>query len=181
MNGFGAISQDLLIFCDPYSWKIINCSWIVTFSGYLQGMIEPTFIGGYVMSFGESNPKRKALALSLVLLFASSGFAAPGTAEVDNTKINQRDAGGKSLTPEDQSRGNAADVELTRKIRRELVNDKSLSTDAQNIKIITLNGVVTLRGPVASGSEKAKIDILAKKVSGVKQVENQTEVKTKSY
>jgi hyperosmotically inducible protein len=146
------------------------------------------------MSLGQHIPIKKTLATSLVILFASSGFAANAptdasvkantaapAADADNTKLNQRDASGKTLTPEDQSRGTAMDVELTRKIRQELVDDKSLSTDAQNVKIITLDGIVTIRGPVASSAEKAKVDSLAKKVSGVKKVDNQTEVKTKTY
>jgi len=143
------------------------------------------------MSLGQRIPIKKTLATSLVILFASSGFTAGHTATeasaaapvvgADNTKLNQRDASGKTLTPEDQSRGTALDVELTRKIRQELVGDKTLSTDAQNIKIITLDGVVTLRGPVASSAEQAKVDGLAKKISGVKKVDNQTEVKIKTY
>jgi len=148
------------------------------------------------MSLGQSIPIKKTLATSMVVLFASSGFAAGGHTAVtggaasktmaapvaaDNTKLNERDASGKTLTPEDQSRGSAMDVELTRKIRQELVADKTLSTDAQNVKIITLDGVVTIRGPVASSAEKAKVDVLAKKVSGVKKVDNLTEVKTKTY
>ncbi|WP_413287500.1 BON domain-containing protein [Bdellovibrio sp. HCB337] len=130
----------------------------------------------------EVTPTRKLVVMSIVLLFAGSTLAAnPTTTDTSNTKMNQRDAQGTTLTPEDQVKGTTADVELTRKVRQELVNDKTLSTDAQNVKIITLNGVVTLRGPVATADEKAKVDGLAKKVSGVKQVDNQTEVKTKSY
>jgi hyperosmotically inducible protein len=137
------------------------------------------------MSFGQRTPKRKALAASLVLLFACSSFAAPAenkeAVDVDNTKMNQRDAEGTTLTADDQARGSTQDVELTRKVRQELVNDKSLSTDARNVKIITLDGVVTLRGPVETSAEKAKLNSLTKKVSGVKKVDNQTEVKTKTY
>jgi len=137
------------------------------------------------MSFGQRTPIGKALAACLLFFFASAGFADQHTkseaAEKDNTKMNQRDAQGKTLTADDQARGSAVDVELTRKVRQELVNDKSLSTDARNVKIITLNGVVTLRGPVDSAAEKEKVDSLAKKVSGVKKVENQTEVKTKTH
>ena len=135
------------------------------------------------MLIREMAPTKKAFMMSMVLLIAGSTTLAayPATTDTSNTKMNQRDAEGTTLTPEDQAKGTTADVELTRKIRQELVNDKTLSTDAHNVKIITLNGVVTLRGPVASASEKAKVDGLARKVSGVKQVDNQTEVKTKSY
>jgi len=57
-----------------------------------------------------------------------------------------------------------------------VVDDKSLSTTAHNIKIITVNGVVTLRGPVASAQEKTKIVEKAQKLAGAKQVENHLEV-----
>lgn len=100
--------------------------------------------------------------------------------DVNNTKINERDAKMETLTPEDQSQGTNADVELTRKIRQDVVADRSFSTDAQNVKIITLNGVVTLRGPVSSLSEKQKINVLAKRVAGVKKVDNQLEVKSRA-
>jgi hyperosmotically inducible protein len=86
-----------------------------------------------------------------------------------------RDREGDTLTPGDQS-SNKADVELTRRIREAVVDDKSLSTSAHNIKIITINGVVTLRGPVASAQEKTKIAETAQKLAGAKQVENQLEV-----
>lgn len=125
------------------------------------------------MSLREQALSRKALVMSMVLLFAGTTLAAGHAASEGGVKAN--------LTPEDQVKGSAADVELTRKIRQELVNDKTLSTDAQNIKIITLNGVVTLRGSVSSAAEKSKVDSLAKKFSGVRQVDNQTEIKTKSY
>jgi hyperosmotically inducible periplasmic protein len=57
----------------------------------------------------------------------------------DNTGRNERDRSGATLTPEDQS-SNKADVELTRRIREAVVADKSLSTNAHNVKIITEAG-----------------------------------------
>lgn len=93
----------------------------------------------------------------------------------DNTGKNVRDRDGDTLTPGDQS-SDPADVELTRRIREAVVADKSLSTDAHNIKIITINGTVTLRGPVSSVEEKAKIAETAQKLAGKKQVENHLEV-----
>jgi len=124
--------------------------------------------------------KKTTLVLSLILAGGlAHGAANPATTEVDNTKINERDAQMETLTPEDQSRGSSYDVELTRKIRQDLVGDKSFSTDAHNVKIMTLNGVVTLRGPVATAAEKQKIDGIAKRTAGVKKVQNQLEVKSK--
>lgn len=93
----------------------------------------------------------------------------------DNTERNVRDRDGDTLTPGDQS-SDPADVELTRRIREAVVADESLSTSAHNVKIITVNGVVTLRGPVASAQEKTKIAETAKKLAGTKQIENQLEV-----
>ena len=93
----------------------------------------------------------------------------------DNTGRNIRDRSGKTLTPGDQST-RKADVSLTRRIRKAIVADKALSTTAKNIKIITVDGVVTLRGPVRSDQEREKIAATAQQVAGVKQVENHLEV-----
>lgn len=120
-------------------------------------------------------------ALVMAILFAGStslaATATSATTDATNTKKNQRDAQGQTLTPEDQSKGSTADVELTRKIREELVKNEGLSTDAHNVKVITLGGVVTLRGPVATANEKAQVEDIAKKTAGVKRVDNQIEVK----
>jgi osmotically-inducible protein OsmY len=100
----------------------------------------------------------------------------PTTAkDADNTGRNEQDRSGGTLTSGDQS-GTEADRDLTARIRKELVADDSLSVDAKNIKIITINGVVTLRGPVKSASEKSAIEAKAKQVAGVKNVDNQLEV-----
>jgi osmotically-inducible protein OsmY len=60
-----------------------------------------------------------------------------------------------------------------------VVGDKSLSTNAHNLKIITSNGTVTLRGPVKSTEEKAAVETKAKQVAGVTGVDNQLEVEAK--
>ena len=79
-------------------------------------------------------------------------------------------------TASDQSE-NEADRKITQQIRQAVVKDDSLSTSAQNVKIITQDGKVTLRGTVNSDSEKQKIADKAKKVSGVKNVNNLITVK----
>lgn len=129
----------------------------------------------------------KKITLVLATLVLAGGSLGPVYAEnqtsptilaqtaPDNTGKNVRDRDEKTLTPGDQS-SNEADVELTRRIREAVVDDKSLSTSAHNIKIITINGIVTLRGPVASAQEKTKIAETAQKLAGTKQVENQLEV-----
>jgi osmotically-inducible protein OsmY len=95
---------------------------------------------------------------------------------LENTERNVRDKGNTTLTPEDQKE-TKKDIKITSKIRQAVVRDKALSIDAQNVKIITRNGVVTLRGPVASEAEKMKLQKIAKKTKGVVQVDNQLENK----
>jgi hyperosmotically inducible protein len=83
----------------------------------------------------------------------------------DNTKVNQRDRNAGEVTA-DQQKMNATDRELTRKIRRSIVADKSLSTYAHNIKIISRDGAVTLKGPVKSADEKTAVMAKAVAVAG---------------
>lgn len=100
---------------------------------------------------------------------------ANGTKNADNTKVNDRDRPGGALTPMDQGGGN--DRDITAAIRRSVVGDKALSFNAKNVKIITVGGKVTLRGPVKSDDEKAAIESKAKSTAGVSSVDNQLEVK----
>jgi hyperosmotically inducible protein len=67
------------------------------------------------------------------------------------------------------------DLKITESIRRMLIDDKSLST-AHYVTIVTVNGVVTLRGPVVSEEERNTIAKKATQVAGVRKVENQLEV-----
>jgi hyperosmotically inducible periplasmic protein len=93
----------------------------------------------------------------------------------DNTAINERDRGGATKTPGDQAE-NEDDRKITQEVRRAITSDDTLSTNAQNVKVITDNGTVTLRGPVNSAKEKTEIEAKAKQVAGVKRVDNQLEV-----
>jgi osmotically-inducible protein OsmY len=95
--------------------------------------------------------------------------------EPDNSGRNVRDRDDQNKTTGDQSE-NEADRTITQNIRRAVTADDSLSTNAKNVKIITNNGTVTLRGPVTSEKEKAEIEAKAKQVAGVKSVDNQLEV-----
>lgn len=96
---------------------------------------------------------------------------------VDNTAVNQRDRSTNSLTPGDQ--GNTdADRAITQKIRQDVVSStNNYSVVAQNIKIITVNGKVTLRGPVNTDAEKTGIANIAQSVAGPGNVDDQLEVK----
>ena len=99
-------------------------------------------------------------------------------ADTDNSRKNIRDREDATLTPGDQGT-TSADREVTQKIRKALVIDASgYSTTAKNIKIITVNGKTTLRGPVNTEAEKTGIVALAKTVAGDGKVEDQLEVKT---
>ena len=95
--------------------------------------------------------------------------------EPDNSGKNVRDRDEKSKTAGDQSE-NEADRTITQNIRAAITADDSLSTYGKNVKIITNDGTVTLRGPVKSDKEKADIEAKAKQVAGVKKVDNQLEI-----
>jgi hyperosmotically inducible periplasmic protein len=99
------------------------------------------------------------------------------SAKPDNTEVNVRDRDDKTLTPMDQS-SNKEDLDLTQNIRKALVKDKNLSTTAKNIKIISIDGKVTLRGPVNSKAEKTEIFEKAQKIAGKDRVDDQLEIKT---
>ncbi len=96
--------------------------------------------------------------------------------EPDNTKQNKRDANAAALTPMDQGNGQT-DLKITQQIRQAVIGDDSLSFTAKNVKIITSNGKVTLRGPVNTARERATIEAAARKFAGAAQVDNQLEVK----
>lgn len=96
--------------------------------------------------------------------------------EPDNTGINKRDRDDNSMTADEQGQS-TQDIEVTRKIRQAIMDDDSLSTYAKNIKIITKDGMVTLRGPVRSDHEKTVIESKATSVAGASKVKNEIEVK----
>jgi len=93
----------------------------------------------------------------------------------DNTGRNVRDRESGARTADQQS-NKPDDVRITREIRGAVVGDDSLSTNAHNVKIVTVDGVVTLRGPVKSADERTRVASLAEHVSGVKKINNQLEV-----
>lgn len=97
-------------------------------------------------------------------------------ADADNTARNIRDRDGRNVTPLDQG-NNPRDLGITQQIRKAVVENKSLSLSAQNIKVITVDGQVTLRGPVQTAEEKRIIGDIAASVASKGKVENQLEVK----
>ena len=93
----------------------------------------------------------------------------------DNSGKNVRDRDSGALTAGDQS-NEKGDVDITRRVRRAVVADKALSRNAHNVKIITADGVVTLRGPVKSQKEKEVVGAKAGRVAGVARVDNELEI-----
>ncbi len=94
------------------------------------------------------------------------------TTKPDNSKVNKRDRNAAQPTA-DQQKDNNSDRELTRNIRKSIVADKSLSTYAHNVKIISQNGTVTLKGPVKSDEEKSTV--IAKAVAVVGSADKVTD------
>ncbi|MGA2812655.1 MAG: BON domain-containing protein [Candidatus Acidiferrum sp.] len=115
------------------------------------------------------------LALGTALVALPSVHPGAQQTTPDNTKMNQGDAE-QSATTADAQKMNPADRELTRKIRSSIYKDKALSTYAHNIKIISQNGTVTLKGPVRSDDEKAAIDAKATAIAGAGNVTDQLTV-----
>lgn len=93
----------------------------------------------------------------------------------DNTAMNQRDSTNATLTPLDQGESET-DRAITQAVRQGINSNPSLSLNAKNVKIITVNSLVTLRGPVDSEEERTLIVRIAKDVGGVMNVDNQLEV-----
>jgi hyperosmotically inducible periplasmic protein len=96
----------------------------------------------------------------------------------DNTGRNAADRGTTAPTPMDQGE-NATDRRITADIRKAIMGETGMSTNAQNCKVITKDGVVTLRGPVETQAEKDTIESKARAVAGVTSVVNELEVKPK--
>jgi len=124
--------------------------------------------------------KRTLLALTCLSAVSLGALAADDkNVNPDNTAKNERDRSGETQTSGDQS-NSPADLKITQAIRQALMKDSELSMTAKNIKVITANGQVTLRGPVKTAQEKAKIDQLAKSAAGGAHIDDQLDVK-RSY
>jgi hyperosmotically inducible protein len=127
---------------------------------------------------------RNFLCVSLLLLGCgtlalaqdNAGQTAPAT---DNTKINQRDWNPNEPTA-DQQQNNRSDRDITQQVRQAIIADKTFSTYAHNVKVITQNGQVTLKGPVRSDDEKRAIEAKATAIAGDGKVTSELTVKPKS-
>ena len=126
---------------------------------------------------------QKTFRIALFASLLSSGWvvavAQPSTdPQADNTKMNQRDRNSNEATA-DQQKANRADHDITQQIRKSIANDKSLSSYGHNVKVITQNGMVTLKGPVRSEEEKKAVEDKAAEVAGADKVTNEIDVQPK--
>jgi hyperosmotically inducible protein len=125
----------------------------------------------------------KRIALMLVLSSALLGLSTVTMAQDskpvarDNSGVNVRDRAPGAMTADQQS-NTKSDLTLTSEIRRAVVKDQSLSMTAHNVKIVSDNGKVTLRGPVNTKREKVAIARDARAIAGRHNVDNQLEVKS---
>jgi hyperosmotically inducible protein len=117
----------------------------------------------------------KWLGAVALLSAVSTGALAQQPKPADNTAINARDKSGDTTTPVDQSNAKA-DIQLAADVRSAIVKDKQLSTKAHNVKLVAMNGVVVLRGPVANDAEKARVADIVTAVNGVSRVDNQLDI-----
>jgi osmotically-inducible protein OsmY len=120
----------------------------------------------------------RILAVSLFAIVAAIGCdnaqRTPSNAAKDNTEVNERDKSNATKTPIDQNE-NQKDIDVTANIRKRVV-DAKMSVNAQNVKIVTQDGKVTLRGPVKSEEEKTQIEQIAHDVAGAGNVDSQLEI-----
>jgi hyperosmotically inducible periplasmic protein len=118
------------------------------------------------------------------LLISGAAFASaqqttePSTPQADNTRMNQRDRNSNEPTA-DQQKANRSDRDITQQIRKSIMDDKSISTYGHNVKVITQNGMVTLKGPVRSEEEKKALEDKAAQVAGADKVTSEIDVQPK--
>ncbi|MBC7419695.1 MAG: BON domain-containing protein [Bdellovibrio sp.] len=120
----------------------------------------------------------KSIFLILTITMLSLNSADASETKADNSAVNDRDKYLHEYTA-DQQGMNKEDTTITRKIRREITKDNRMSFYAKNIKVITMNGQVTLKGPVRSAEEAKVIMSKAQSIAGVSSVLNQMDVATK--
>jgi osmotically-inducible protein OsmY len=126
---------------------------------------------------------QKAFRIALFAPLLLSGGAVASAQQTidpqaDNTKMNQRDRNSNEVTA-DQQKANRSDRDITQQIRKSIASDKSLSTNGHNVKVITQNGMVTLKGPVRSEEEKKAVEEKAAEVAGADKVTNEIDVQPK--
>jgi hyperosmotically inducible periplasmic protein len=116
-----------------------------------------------------------AIVVNATAFVALQAATAQAVSPPDNTKSNQTDPSNRQVTADSQKE-NEADRGLVQRIRKNLIADKGLSTYAHNVKIVAINGQVTLNGVVRSDDEKMKVASLAAEVAGKENVVNDLKV-----
>jgi hyperosmotically inducible protein len=133
------------------------------------------------------NTFRAALVASLLMTGWALGTTQEPTStaqepsrvpQADDTKTNQRDRNTTEPTA-DQQKENRSDRDITQQVRKAIMADKALSTYGHNVKVITQNGMVTLKGPVRSEEEKKAIEAKAAEVAGADKITNEMDIKPK--
>ena len=122
------------------------------------GLFAGLLLGGWTIASAQDPPQE------------------PVAPQGDNTKVNQRDRNSNESTA-DQQKEKRSDRDITQQIRKAIVKDKSLSSYAHNVKVITQNGQVTLKGPVKTDDEKRSIEAKAAEVAGDNKVTSELNVK----
>src|ERR1700744_2430299 len=123
-----------------------------------------------------SSTRSSFLTFCGTLVMGAALFATPALAQQpDNSKNNQGDGNSGTMTAQSQKE-NPTDRAISQKIRKSIMQDKTLSTYAHNIKIVTTDGKVTLKGPVRSDDEKSAINAKATEIAGAGNVTNQLTV-----
>ncbi|MGA7286898.1 MAG: BON domain-containing protein [Terriglobales bacterium] len=129
------------------------------------------------MRIALQNVARAALVAAFLLSGCAFATAQDSQTQPDNTRVNQRDRSPDEATA-DQQKANRSDRDITQQIRRSIAKDKSISTYGHNVKVITQNGMVTLKGPVRSEDEKQSIESKAAEIAGGNdKINDQMEIK----
>ena len=131
---------------------------------------------GMALGCNQSNPPASSVKSTTEPATSVTANRSTTTEPIDrtNTGVNVRDRDSTAKTPLDQNE-NKADIDITAEIRKRVVESK-MSVNAHNVKIITQDGMVTLRGPVKTEEEKRTIEQIALTAAGANKVDNQLEV-----
>jgi osmotically-inducible protein OsmY len=119
--------------------------------------------------------KRTIPVVMLISLCSLTLISVNAQTAADNTKVNARDRAKGAVTA-DQQKENGTDRNMVKRIRQSLMNDKSLSTYAHNVKVVSQGGQVTLKGPVRSEEEKRSVEAKATEIAGVGHVTSEISI-----
>ena len=119
--------------------------------------------------------RRWLLSLVAAAVLTTPALPAMAQTPADNTKVNKQDRAKGAMTA-DQQKESAGDRELTQKIRKAIMDDKSLSSYAHNVKVISRDGKVTIKGPVRSEDEKRVVVAKATELAGADNIVNQVTI-----